>query len=122
MADLSATLALPGLSAWAYDPARGIVNVLTSDGVLRGWNVASRTYQYTANVGGAPGSAEVSADGRYLLVGDAVRYVTSDPFAVDKSYAAQVLRVDLADLSVAPMRFAVTSFEAGVSDVSVSGG
>ena len=120
MADMSATLALPGVTSWAYDGTRGVLNLLTSEGKLFGWNVADQAFTYTLDLGFTPSSADVSANGHYLIVGDAATHVTSAPVAVDKTYEAQLLRVNLADLSREIMSFKVTSFESGVADVSVA--
>ena len=120
MADMSATLPLPSLTSWAYDGTRGVLNLLTAEGKLLGWNVAAQAFTYTLDLGFKPSSADVSANGRYLVVGDSTIHLTSGPVAVDKTYEAQLLRIDLTDLSRSVMSFKVTSFESGVADVTAA--
>lgn len=120
MADMSATLTAPGLTAWAYDGSRGVLNLLTAEGKLLGWSVADQAFTYSLDLGFKPSSADVSANGRYLVVGDASTRETSGPVAVDKTFEAQLMRIDLTDLSRGVMSFKVTSFESGVADVAVA--
>jgi len=120
MPDLSTVLSVPAFSAWAYDPTRKQLYIVSSDGKIVGWNVQTQTTDFTLSIGGTPGSAAVSMDGRYLVVGHADRIVTSAPFAVEPTYANEVTRIDLTNLSQTQIRFAIPGDELGVRDVAVT--
>lgn len=119
MADDNITLG--SIAGWAYDATRNVLDFATSDGVLHGYSLTTETYVSSLQIGGSPSSVAVSADGRYLLVGNSSPVRTSDPSAATQTYADDITRVDLNANVVDHVRFNPTSvYEAGVSHLAIT--
>ena len=84
---LSSFVSLPGLSGWAYDPQRAAIYLTGKDGALRTWSVDQQKFTSTLQLGGSPSGVDVSADGKYLLVGNATALATGP-----STYAAEIIR------------------------------
>ena len=63
-ADLSATLQMTNLSAAVYDPQRGAIHMVSSDGVLQTYNIATKSYGSTVQLGGRPTSIDITTEQR----------------------------------------------------------
>jgi Ca2+-binding RTX toxin-like protein len=109
------------MTAWAYDASRDMIDVVTSDGALRGWSIRDQAWELSVQINGTPGSLDVSADGHYALVGNRTPITTSDPFAFQKTYADQLTRIDLGSHAVDRLQVNLTDmYEAGVSHVAIT--
>ena len=113
---LSSFVSLPGLTGWAYDPQRAAIYLTGKDGALRTWSLDQQKFTSTLHLGGSPSGVDVSADGKYLLVGNATALATGP-----STYAAEIVRVNLANQGVERFSIGLTDgYERGVADLAVT--
>src|SRR5262245_44781061 len=102
------------MTAWVYDATRSMIDVVTSDGSLYGWSLAQNAFTTSLHVGGAPDTVDISADGRYLLIGSYDRM----PNTLTVTGAGDLLiRVNLQTQTLDSFRVAFGAFEGRVTDV-----
>ena len=118
---LSGIATFANLAGWAYDSARNAIHMVGPEGVVRTWNLDSQQFTGSFQVGGKPSSLDISADGKYLLVGNGDAVLTGMTPGAGPSYAAQVARVNLGTGAVEQYQVDLTdSYERGVYDLAIA--
>jgi Ca2+-binding RTX toxin-like protein len=78
MADLSASISLPGVVDAKYNDADGLVYAVARDGNLYRWNPQTGEFLAPIAVGTQNNAIDFSADGRYVLIADRADYSGPD--------------------------------------------
>ena len=115
-------VATPGAVSWAYDPGRKMIDYVTADGTVHGYDLTTGLETLSVYVGGTPGKVAITPDDRYLLIANTQPILTSSEFAPTKTYVADIARLDLSSREVQHIQFSLSSkFEGGVYGLSVTG-
>lgn len=118
---LSATINFANLAGWAYDGSRNAIHMAGPDGFVRTWSLDTDQFTGSFNVGGKPGSLDISADGKYVLVGNTEAIPLGNTSGTGPIYSAQVARVNLTNNLVDFLKVDLQeSYERGVSDLAIA--